>query len=76
MPYKNYRCYAYHLYGDNSGREYSFQQLKEYFEIDGSENARCIKDKIGDPQKREYFSFSGGKFYRVDITNAGTFVIR
>lgn len=74
--YPNWKCYAYHLYGDNSGKEYSYEELKEYFDIDGTEYCKCIKTLDGSADKYEYYKFYEGKIYRVDITADGMFRIK
>lgn len=63
---RNYRCEPYHLYGDNSGREYGFLELRDFFSLDGTENAVCKKNLIGDPKRGEYFSFHAGDICYVE----------
>lgn len=55
--YRNFKCNGYHIYGDNSEKIWSYKELKEYFNIDGSDCAFCIKDFTGDANKFEYYSF-------------------
>jgi hypothetical protein len=74
--YKNWRCNAYHIYGDNSGREYGHAELSEYFIIDGTENGTCIKDFVGDPVKQEHFTFFAGDRVNVMQQTNGTFRVR
>ena len=76
MLYTNWKCYAYHLYGDNSKKEYSYKELSEHFNITGEDFTECIKDKTGDGKQGESYSFTKGKLYSVYKTNDGMFRIR
>ena len=40
--YKNWKCYSYRF--TNKKRDYSYEELKPYFYIDGSEVIYCKKD--------------------------------
>ena len=52
MTYKNWRCFSYVVTGSFEERQYSYDELKEYFDINDSEIAVCIKQfdlyRIGD----------------------------
>lgn len=75
MKYKNWKCEAYNIYGDNTHRQYGYQELKEYFNITGEAYAECIKDFIGNPKKSEYYTYQKGKIVAIDKTYRG-FLIR
>lgn len=40
--YKNWKCNSYGLLG--SEKDYDYQELKQYFDIDGSDVAYCKRD--------------------------------
>ena len=42
MKFANWKCYAYRFYGSN--KNYSYQELKDFFKIDGSNEILCKKD--------------------------------
>ena len=69
--YTNFKCNAYHIYGDKSGKKWSYQELKLFFDIDGTGVAKCISDFIGKPDSKEYYSFMAGDFANVRETFAG-----
>lgn len=69
--YPNWRCYSYHVYGDRTDKEWSYQELKEFFAIDGTDTALCIKRFEG-----KYFTFNEGDYVRVETTIVGTYIIR
>ena len=69
--YKNWRINVYHVYGDRSNKDWSYQELKEYFEIDGSDVAVCIKRFEG-----QFFTFNVGSFARINVTEDGFFRIK
>jgi len=69
--YRNFKCNGYHIYGDNSGKVWSYQELKEYFKIDGFDYAECIKDFSGNAENREYYSFKKGSFASIMETCQG-----
>jgi hypothetical protein len=73
--YPHYREYAYHLYGDNSDKAYSFQELRKHFSLDGTSSTICNKTLAGDPRKMGFFTFMAGKIYSVERSISG-FVIR
>ena len=62
----DWRCQAYHVYGDSTDREYSYEELKEYFEITGATTAPCIKHFSGN-----YFYYMPGDTAWIDKTNRG-----
>jgi hypothetical protein len=68
---KNWKCYAYHIYGDNSGKEWDYRELKKYFDINGTAKGKCINDLIGDQNKNEYYCFVYGSDIIIEITNNG-----
>jgi len=69
--YPNWRCNAYHVYGDKSNKDWSYQELKKYFEINGTDCAVCIKQFVG-----EFFTFNVSDFVQVNVTADGYFSIR
>jgi hypothetical protein len=60
--FRNWRCYTYSLDRVKGNYDYSYQDLKEYFNIDGSERVKCIKN---------FGSYEEGYFYNVGITHRG-----
>lgn len=73
--YTNWKCNAYHIYGDNSKKEYGYDDLKEYFNITGDTITECKKDFVGNAKKLEFYSFKKGDLAYVDKTCDG-FCIR
>lgn len=69
--YKNFRCNAYHVYGDRSGKEWSYQELKNYFDITGAPSAYCTRDFIGDAGKKEFYKFIAGDYVAIRETFTG-----
>ena len=47
---RNWRCYSYKVQGRTE--EFEYQELKDYFQIDGGETAECLRD-FGDFHKGE-----------------------
>ena len=43
--YPNWRCFSYRVVGIPS--DFSYQELKSYFALDGSQEVDCIKDLGG-----------------------------
>lgn len=74
--YAHYRENAYHLYGDNTGKEFSYQELKNFFAIDGTTFIICTQNLSGDPAKQELYKFHRGQICSMYPTPSGTFVIR
>jgi len=68
--FKNWKCNSYHVYGDNTNKDHSYQELKNYFNIDGSNSALCTEDFIGNAAG-EYYKFSKGQIVRIDETQKG-----
>lgn len=60
VRFRNWRCYSYGLEG--SKKEYGYQELKEYFFIDGSEVAYC-KKSFGGYEAGKYYLISDGGMY-------------
>ena len=61
MYYKNWKCYPYRFTGKE--RDYSYEELKAFFFIDGSEVVYC-KKAFGICEPRNYYllSFSPGLY--------------
>lgn len=60
MKFKNWKCYSYRFSGKK--RDYSYQELKEYFFIDGSEVIYCKKD-FGSCEAGNYYLVEDGTWY-------------
>jgi len=58
--FTNWKCYNYNV--DKINGDYSYQELKEYFAIDGSNRVKCIKD---------FGIYITGNIYRVTTTVKG-----
>ena len=69
--YRNFKCNPYHIYGDSSGKNWSYQELKRFFNIDGSPYAECITDFTGDQAKREHYNFNAGEYVSIRETFTG-----
>lgn len=63
--YKNWKCYSYRF--TNKKRDYSYEELKPYFYIDGSEVIYCKKD-FGDCKAGNYYLVSDGEMYGCGFT--------
>ena len=63
---KNWHCDNYTIYGDNKNRNFSYNDLKEYFNINGREYAEVKKDFEGN-----YFSFKQGELVTINQTFKG-----
>lgn len=61
VQFKNWKCYSYRIDGKEK-RDYSYQELKPYFYIDGSEVVYCKKD-FGNCKAGRYYLVSDGSFY-------------
>ena len=59
--FKNWKCNSYR-FSHNERKDYGYQDLKEYFFIDGSEVIYCKKD-FGDCEAGNYYLVSDGDFY-------------
>lgn len=59
--FKNWKCNSYR-FSHNEKRDYSYQELKEYFFIDGSEVIYCKKD-FGWCKAGRYYMVGDGSFY-------------
>lgn len=55
--YSNWKCNSYGLHG--SGKEYGYQDIKKYFEIDGSETVYCKKD---------FLEYKAGNYYDISAS--------
>lgn len=71
---KPYKYYKEHLYKIKSkGKEYTYEELKEYFFIDGSEVVCCIRD-FGECKSGKYYLLiiggETGNIYIIDDTDA------
>ena len=60
MKFKNWKCYSYRF--SDITRDYSYQELKKYFFIDGSEVIYCKKD-FGICEAGNYYLVSDGAWY-------------
>ena len=58
--YKNWKYYSYRF--SNKKRDYSYDELKKYFYIDGSEVIYCKKD-FGTCKAGYYYLVLDGKWY-------------
>lgn len=61
MYFKNWKCGSYRLTYMYK-KDYSYNELKEYFVIDGSEVVYCKKD-FGQFQAGKYYLVEDGKWY-------------
>lgn len=70
-PYKYYKERPYKI--KSKGKEYTYEELKEYFFIDGSEVVCCIKD-FGECKSGKYYLLiidgETGNIYIIDDTDA------
>ena len=62
MKFANWKCYAYRFYGSN--KNYSYQELKDFFKIDGSNEILCKKD---------FESCKAGKKYMVIASHSNEY---
>lgn len=60
MCFKNWRCNLYRV--DLVKGDFSYQELKEYFALNGSDKVECIKN---------WGLYAAGTIYRVKETNYG-----
>lgn len=58
--FKNWKCGSYRFSHDR--KDYGYQELKEYFLIDGSEVIYCRKD-FGSCKAGRYYLVSDGRWY-------------
>lgn len=58
--FKNWKCYSYRFQGIK--KNYSYQELKEHFNIDGSEVIYCKKDFFN-YQQGNYYLLSNGEWF-------------
>jgi len=70
---KNWKCYSYR-FSHNNRKDYSYQELKEFFFIDGSEVIYCKKD-FGECKAGNYYLVSDGKWYGEWGDNKAGFVV-
>ena len=61
VQFKNWKCNSYRIAGKEK-RDYGYQELKPYFNIDGSEVVYCKKD-FGKCEAGKYYLVSDGSFY-------------
>lgn len=70
-PYKYYKERPYKI--KSKGKEYTYEELKEYFFIDGSEVVCCIKD-FGECKSGKYYLLiidgETGNIYIINDTDA------
>ena len=70
-PYKYYKERPYKI--KSKGKEYTYEELKEYFFIDGSEVVCCIRD-FGQCKSGKYYLLiiggETGNIYIIDDTDA------
>lgn len=70
-PYKYYKERPYKI--KSKGKEYTYEELKEYFFIDGSEVVCCIRD-FGECKSGKYYLLiiggETGNIYIIDDTDA------
>lgn len=59
--FKNWKCGSYR-FSANTRKDYSYDELKEYFVIDGSEVVYC-KKSFGDCEAGKYYLVYDGMFY-------------
>ena len=60
MKFKNWKCYSYRF--SDKKKDYSYQELKEYFYIDGSEVIYCKKN-FGNCAAGNYYLVVDGTWY-------------
>ena len=70
-PYKYYKERPYKI--KSNGKEYTYEELKEYFFIDGSEVVCCMRD-FGECKSGKYYLLiiggETGNIYIIDDTDA------
>lgn len=59
--FANWKCNTYR-FSHNTRKDYSYQELKKFFFIDGSEVIYCKKD-FGDCEAGKYYLISDGSWY-------------
>lgn len=70
---KNWKCYSYR-FSHNKRKDYTYEELKEYFYIDGSEVIYCKKD-FGDCVSGNYYLVSDDSQYGGWRENKSGFVV-
>lgn len=60
--FKNWKCYSYGLSGDKRHKEWSYQELKKFFDIRGCAVCKCIAP-ILDYEPGKFYLISNGSFY-------------
>lgn len=66
----------YHIYGDNSGKLYTWKELKYHFKQVTTDYLQCIKDFKGNPENQEYFTFNKNQFIQLRMTSSGNLELR
>ncbi len=75
MPtkFKNWKCYSYR-FSHNKRKDYGYNELKDYFFIDGSEVIYCKKD-FGECKEGNYYLVSDGTWYGGWGKNKSGFIV-